>query len=145
MSKIAAAFPRVFLGAVFFLFGLAGLFHLLPAQPPMEGAAGLYMTGMTGSYLFTLVKLTEVVAGALLLSNRFVPLALAIAAPVLINIFAFHAFYAPAGLVLPVLLLAAEVFVVWKHRAAFAPMLAARVETAQADRATGPGRIAAAA
>jgi hypothetical protein len=45
----------------------------------------------------------------------------------LVNIVAFHAFLAPAGLALPLVLLAAELYAAWSYRAAFAPMLAARV------------------
>lgn len=124
MTKFIPEVPRFVLGFVLFAFGLAGLLHLLPQQPPMEGAAGVYMAGLTGSYLFTLVKATEVVVGALLLSNRLVPLALTIAAPVLINIAAFHAFYAPAGLGMAAVLIAAAAYTAWRHRAVFAPMFA---------------------
>lgn len=122
-KKILAALPRFVLGFILFSSGLAGLLHLIPAQP-LEGPGALYMTGLGGSYLITLVKLTEVATGALLLANRFVPLALTVAAPVLVNIFAFHAFYAPGGLALPVVLLAAEFFLAWQYRSVFAPMLA---------------------
>ena len=125
MSKILAAAPRVLFGVVLLLSGIAGLLHQIPEQK-LEGAAALYMTGLSGTYLFTLVKLTEVFAGVLLLSNRLVPLALVVIAPVLINIVGFHLFYAPSGLAVPVLLLAAELALAWKHRAAFAPMFAAR-------------------
>lgn len=132
MSKFFSAVPRVVLGLVFTAFGLAGLLHLLPSQPPIPGAGGVYMAGLTGTYLFTLVKLTEVVAGLMLLSNRFVPLALTLLAPVLVNIFAFHALYAPAGLGMPVVLVAAELFLAWKYRAVFAPMLGMKVAPAPA-------------
>ncbi len=54
------------------------------------------------------------------------PLALAVVAPVLINIAAFHLLYAPSGLEVPVVLIAAELSLVWKYRTAFAPMLAAK-------------------
>ena len=141
MSKIIAALPRVVLGAVLLLSGLVGLFHLAPAQT-LEGQGALYMTGLTGTYLFTLVKLTEVGVGALLLSNRFVPLALVVIAPVLINIAGFHAFYAPSGLAVPIVLLAAELGLAWKYRAAFAPMFVSKVEAA---REPVRGRMAAAA
>lgn len=129
MSKILAALPRILLGFILFSSGVAGLLNLIPPQP-LEGPGALYMTGLSGSYLITLVKLTEVGVGALLLSNRFVPLALVIAAPVLINIGAFHALYAPSGLAVPVVMIAAALFVAWQHRAAFAPMLSPRREAA---------------
>jgi uncharacterized membrane protein YphA (DoxX/SURF4 family) len=125
MSKIAAHIPRVLLGLVFFVFGLMGLLHLIPAQP-MEGTAGVYMAGLNGTYLITLVKATEVLVGALLLANRFVPLALVVLAPIMVNIVAFHGLYAPSGLVLPVILVAAQVFVAWQHRAVFSALLTPR-------------------
>jgi hypothetical protein len=40
----------------------------------------------------------QVVAGVLLLVNRFVPLAVAVLAPVIVNIVTFHALMAPSGL-----------------------------------------------
>lgn len=123
MSKILVHVPRVLLGLVFFVFGMMGLLHLLPAQQ-LDGAAGVYMAGLSGTYLLTLVKATEVAVGLLLLSNRFVPLALVVLAPVMVNIVGFHLFYAPSGLVLPVLLVAAQAFVAWQHRAAFSALLA---------------------
>ncbi len=124
MNTILAALPRVLLGFVLLASGIAGLLHLAPAQT-LEGPAALYVTGLTGTYLFTFVKLTEVATGALLLSNRFVPLALVIAAPVLLNIAAFHAFYAPSGLAVPVVMLASALFLAWKHRSAYGALLTA--------------------
>ena len=40
----------------------------------------------------------QVTAGVLLLANRYVPLAVAMLAPVVVNILAFHALMAPSGL-----------------------------------------------
>ncbi|MDP2276455.1 MAG: DoxX family protein [Archangium sp.] len=127
MKKIVSALPRVLLGFILFASGLAGLLNLIPPPPEsMQGAAALYMSGLGGTYLITLVKLTEVTAGVLLLANRFVPLALVIIAPVVINIAAFHLFYAPSGLAVPVLMIAAQLYVAWQHRAAFVPVLEAK-------------------
>jgi len=131
MSTISNKLPsvaRVALGLAFFVFGLNGFLHFLP-QPPMSGppadfAGALFATG----YMFPLIKGTEVVASVLLLSNRYVPLALTILAPVLVNILAFHAFLAPAGLALPIVLTALELYLARSYRAAFAPMLQARTE-----------------
>jgi hypothetical protein len=44
----------------------------------------------------------QVIGGILLLVNRFVPLALVLLGPVIVNIFFFHAFMAPAGLPLAI-------------------------------------------
>ena len=65
-------------------------------------------------------------AGVLLLTGRFVPLALAVLAPIVINIVGFHLFLEPSGIPLPLAMLAAEIYLAWTYRAAFAPMLRAR-------------------
>lgn len=131
MSNISSKLPtvaRLALGLSFFVFGLNGFLHFLP-QPPVSGppadfASALFATG----YMFPLIKGTEVVASLLLLSNRYVPLALAVLAPVLVNIVAFHAFLAPAGLALPIILLVLELYLARSYRDAFASMLHARTE-----------------
>ena len=81
---------------------------------------------MATGYMFPLIKGTEVLAGALLLCNRFVPLALTILAPVIVNIVAFHVFLAPSGLTMTWVVLALELYLAWGYRSYFRPMLAAR-------------------
>jgi hypothetical protein len=85
---------------------------------------------MKTGYLFQLIKGTEVLVGALLLLNRFVPLALTILAPVIVNIVAVHAFLAPSGVGMAIVILALELYLAWAYRAAFRPMLAARATPA---------------
>jgi len=126
---------RTVLGLAFFVFGLNGFLHFLP-QPPMSGPAGDFAGAMAAAgYLFPLVKGTEVIVGLLLLTNRYVPLALTILAPVMVNILAFHAFLAPAGLGLPLVLAALGVYLAYAHRESFAPVLRARVELSTASNA----------
>jgi membrane protein implicated in regulation of membrane protease activity len=84
---------------------------------------------MKTGYLFRLVMATQLVAGILFLANRFVPLALALIAPVVVNILAFHLFLAPSGLALAFLVLVLEIYLAWAYRAAFRPMLAARAKS----------------
>ena len=137
ISKPWVAGARYLQGAAFLLFGLNGFLHFLPAPPMPEAAAqfggALFATG----YMFPLIKGTEVLGPVLLLSNRFVPLALALLAPIIVNIVAFHAFLAPSGMALPVLLLATELFLAWSYRGAFAPMLKARVQPDGAPDSAG--------
>jgi hypothetical protein len=88
-----------------------------------------------------------VVAGLLLLAGRFVTLALAVLAPIVINIVGFHLFLAPSGIALAIAVLAAELYLGWTYRAAFAPMLRARTplphKAVVAASASEPARIAA--
>jgi len=74
-------------------------------------------------YLFQLLKSTEVIAGAALLANRFVPSALAVLAPIVINIVAFHAFLAPGEIGVAAVVLVLEIYLTWPYRTAFKPML----------------------
>jgi uncharacterized membrane protein YphA (DoxX/SURF4 family) len=124
---------RLVLGLVFFVFGLNGFLHFLP-QPPLTGPAGAFVGALVGSgYLFPLLKGTEVLAGSLLLANLFVPLALTLLAPIIVNIAAFHLFLAPGNYAVVGIVLASELFLAWTHRAAFASVLRARppAETAR--------------
>jgi len=134
MSAISAKLPvvsRVLLGLVFFVFGLNGFFHFIPQPPPTGPALGFLGGLMAAGYFFPLLKATEVLAGAALLSNRFVPLALTVLAPIVVNIFAFHAALAPSGLPVAILVLALESYLAWSYRAVYRPMLSAKVELAE--------------
>jgi hypothetical protein len=123
---------RVLMGALFLLagsFGVAMAAGLVPPPPPGSmppGAADLMTAMAKTGYMFWLLKLTETAVGLLLLSNRFVPLALTVIAPVLVNIVAFHAFLQPSGLAVPVVLLGLEVTLAWAYRGAFRSVLVAR-------------------
>jgi hypothetical protein len=77
-----------------------------------------------------LIKSIEIASGLLLLSNRFVPLALALLAPILVGITWFHIMLEPSGLPIPLALVALEIATAWFYRDAFAPMLHARTEPA---------------
>lgn len=145
--RVLPAVARVLLGLVFFVFGLNGFLHFLPA-PPLEGPAGAFAGALVATgYMFPLIKGTEVIAGALLLTNRFVPLALALLAPVVVNIFLFHTVLTPPNPV-AYLVLALEVFLAWSYRAAYRTMLAAKVAAdvhGSSDEDSSPSRVAPAA
>ncbi|MES2461267.1 MAG: DoxX family protein [Armatimonadota bacterium] len=122
---------RLLLGLLFTVFGFFGLltyFRLVPqpeaAIPPGAAAfaAALEKTG----YMVPLSSGTELIVGVLLLANRFVPLALALIAPVIVNIFLFHAFLAPSGMTIPVIIAVLEIYLAWAYRDSFRAMLAAK-------------------
>jgi uncharacterized membrane protein YphA (DoxX/SURF4 family) len=145
IGKKVPTVARYLLGTIFFVFGLNGFLQFLPA-PPLEGNAGALMAGFAASgYMFPLIKGTEVLVGLALLSNRFVPLSLLVLAPITINILAFHAILAPAGLVLPIVVLAAHLAVAYGYRDLFRPLLQARVEASDAPQSDRRGHTAHAA
>ena len=94
--KIATLIARILLGLLFLVFGLNGFLHFIPMPPP-TGLAGQYMGALFLSHYLAVVFALEAVGGLLLLLNRYVPLALVLLGPVLVNIVLFHACLAPAG------------------------------------------------
>ncbi len=128
LTRYAPTTARLALGLVFFVFGLNGFLNFIapPPEPMPEGAVALGAALMSSGYLFQLIKGTEVLAGLLLLGNRFVPLALVLLAPILVNILAFHLWLLPSGTGLALALVGLEAYLAWVHRRAFAPLLAAR-------------------
>lgn len=128
LLRHAPTVARVLMGLLFTVTGLNGFLDFLP-QPkdpmPVEALAFAGAMMATG-YLFPLVMGTQLIAGLLLLANRFVPLALALLAPVVVNIVAFHLFLAPSGLGVALVVLALELYLAWTCRTAYRPMLSAK-------------------
>jgi uncharacterized membrane protein YphA (DoxX/SURF4 family) len=121
-GKLATA-ARILLGSIFVIFGLNGFFHFLP-QPPAPPRAMAFGGALAATgYFFPLLKATEVLAGTLLLVG-FVPIALTLLAPIIVNIVAFHAFLAPGNYAVVGLVLASEIYLAVVHRAAFVSLFA---------------------
>ena len=136
IARYAPTAARILMGLVFFVFGLNGFFRFIPQPPPPAPALAFAMALIQSGYFFPLLKGTEVIVGILLLSNRFVPLALAVVAPIVVNILAFHLALAPAGAPLAIVILALELYLAWSYRKHYAPMLTAKARPAtQEDRA----------
>ena len=95
--KIASVIARYLAGVIFLVMGLNGFLHFIPLPPP-EGVAAQFMGALYVSHYLWVVFAFQVVGGLLLLVNRYVPLAVALLAPVLVNILTFHVLMAPAGL-----------------------------------------------
>jgi putative oxidoreductase len=124
--KIAVLIARILLGLLFLVFSLNGFLHFIPMPPP-TGLAGQYMGALYVSHYLTVIFLVQVIGGALLLVNRFVPLALLLLGPVLVNILLFHSLMAPAGLPLALVTTLLWLVVFSGVRPAFAGVFAQRV------------------
>src|ERR1700751_5945074 len=97
VMKIASVIARYLAGVIFLVMGLNGFLHFIPLPPPV-GIAGQFMGALYASHYLWVIFAFQVIAGVLLLVNRYVPLAVAVLAPVIVNILAFHALMAPSGL-----------------------------------------------
>ncbi len=134
MSALAVWGPRVarvLLGLVFFAFGLNYFVPFIPMPPPPTDAAALsFLGGLEASrYVMPIVKAIEVIAGLALLTGRFVPMALVLLAPIIVNIVAIHTVLLPSyGM--PITLTVLELYLAWSYREAFAPLLRAKATPA---------------
>jgi putative oxidoreductase len=95
--KILFVICRLLLGLIFFVFGLNGFLRFLPMGPMPTGLAGQFFVVMTQSHYMVPVFALQLIGGILLLINQFVPLALTILAPIIVNILIFHITMQPAG------------------------------------------------
>src|SRR5215470_19212390 len=87
--KIVTIVARVMLGLMFVVFGLNPFLQFLP-MPPLEGVWGQFLGALFVSHYIWLIGATQVVSGALFLIGRYVPLAIALSGPVIVNIVAYH-------------------------------------------------------
>jgi uncharacterized membrane protein YphA (DoxX/SURF4 family) len=114
---------RLIIGLIFFVFGLNGFLNFIPVPESLPQNMVTFTNGlMVTVYFFPLLKGTEVVCGALLLSGFFVPLALVVLAPIILNIFMVHAFMAPEGVVLALVIGALEIFLAFFSKPYSAPI-----------------------
>ncbi|MEW6058018.1 MAG: DoxX family protein [Bdellovibrionota bacterium] len=110
MSKLPLI-ARILLGLIFFVFGLNGFLNFIPVPPNLPEKLQAFTTGlMATGYFFPFLKATEVICGLLLLIGAFVPLALVVLAPIIINIFFVHLFLAPSGMPMALLIGALEIY-----------------------------------
>ncbi len=121
--KIAVLVARILLGLIFVFFGLNAFFNFLHAPMP-TGVAGQFMGALFVSHFYVVPFGFQILGGLLLLSGRFIPLALVILAPILVNILTFHLTMAPG--ILPGLVCTVLWFIIFAgHRSSFAGVLSA--------------------
>jgi len=125
--KSASTIARYLSGVIFLVFGLNGFLRFIPLPPP-SGVAGQFMGALFVSHYLTLIFALQVIGGVLLLANRYVPLALAILAPVIVNILSFHALMAPSGLPLALFVTVLWTLVFVHVRTAFAALFRAHFQ-----------------
>ena len=130
--KILTNVSQFLLGFIFLVFGLNGFLHFIPMPPP-SGVAGQFLGSTFVTKYLLFIFAIQLIGGVLLLINRYVPIALTILGPIIVNILLFHSLMNPEGLGLAlfVTILWAVVFV--SARSAFAGIFQARVETTPAS------------
>ena len=125
--RTASVIARYLAGVIFLIMGLNGFLHFIPFPPP-PGIAGQFMGALYVSHYLWVIFSFQVIAGVLLLVNRYVPLAVALLAPVIVNILTFHATMAPSGLPLAVLVAVLWALIFVDVRRAFSRLFQSRLQ-----------------
>jgi len=142
-QSLARHFPtaaRIFMGLMFLVFGLNGFLHFIPEPKTPQPEAAMAFAGalMKTGYMFPLIMGIQLLVGVLLLLNRFVPLALALIAPIIVGIVTFHLFLTPSTIAMGMVVLVLELYLAWAYRHAFGPMLKMRSAPASHLNPRGP-------
>jgi putative oxidoreductase len=125
--KIAVIIARILLGLPFLVFGLNDFFNFIPMQP-IPGDAGVLVGIMYTHGWLVFHGLLYVIAGVLLLVGRYVPVALVILGPIIVNILVFHLTLAPSGIGPGLICALLEVFLIWAYWPAFRGIFTPKME-----------------
>ena len=124
-ARYVTATVRILLGLMFLVFGLNGFLNFMPAPKDMPQEIMNVAGAMMKAGYINVVSGAEVLVAVMLLTNRFV--ALALLAPVVVGILTFHIAIAPATIGPGIVVLVMELCLAWAYRGAFRPMLKAKV------------------
>ena len=134
--RTASVIARYLAGVIFLVFGLNGFLNFIPLPPPV-GIAAQFMGALHASHYLWVIFAFQVVAGVLLLVNRFVPLAVAVLAAVIVNILTFHALMAPSGLPLALFVAVLWAVIFIDVRPAFSGLFQSRWQPEEVKQNTG--------
>jgi len=123
--KIAVLIARILLGLVFVVFGLNGFLNFIKGPLP-SGLAGQFLGALMQSHFVLVVSAVELVGGALLLANRYVPLGLVLLGPVIVNIFFYHLLMDRSGLIIAIVVIILWALIALRHRQYFSGLFVQR-------------------
>jgi putative oxidoreductase len=116
--KIAVVIARILMGVIVVFFGLNGFLQFLKAPLP-TGLAGQFLLALFQSHYVWFICAVQIVGGMLLLVNRYVPLALTLLGPVIVNIILYHLLLNPAAAQLAVVVTILWLFLFYRYRQNF--------------------------
>src|SRR5262245_36841358 len=122
--RIVTIIARILLGLIFVVVGLNGFLNFLPMGPMPAGLAGQFVGALAQSHYFWVVAALQILGGALLLVNRFIPLALVLLGPVIVNILLYHTFLFRSGAVLAIVVTILWLVVFYAKRQYFSGIFA---------------------
>jgi putative oxidoreductase len=132
--RTTSVIARYLAGLIFLVMGLNGFLNFIPFPPP-GGIAAQFMGTLYLSHYLWVIFAFQFIAGVLLLVNRYVPLAVAVLAPLIVNILTFHVLMAPSGLPLALFVAVLWAVIFIDVRPAFSGLFQSRLVKQGAGRA----------
>ncbi len=126
-ARYLTAAVRILLGLMFLVFGLNGFLNFMPAPKDLPQDIVTVMGALSKAGYLAVVSGAEILVAVMLLTNRFIPLALTLLAPIIVGIITFHVAMAPATIGPGIVVMVMELYLAWAYRRAFRPLLAAKV------------------
>ncbi|MBS1839324.1 MAG: hypothetical protein JSS69_03650 [Acidobacteria bacterium] len=123
--KIATIVAQVLVGLIFVVFGSNAFLNFLRGPLP-QGPGGDFLKLLFEAHYVYFVGGVQVIGGLLLLINRYVPLGLALLAPVIVNILLFHGLLSHTGWQPAVVVAILWIFLFFRYKANFAGIFAAK-------------------
>jgi hypothetical protein len=114
---------RYLFGVAMTFFGISNLFQLLPQHEFPAEAGKLMVAFIESGYILQAVGLTQLLLGLALLLNRFIPLALLLFAPVVVNVLLFHLFLDVASMPMALPVIGITLYLFIYHQSHFTPLL----------------------
>jgi len=114
---------RILFGLMMVNSGLNKFFNYMDLPAMTEAAGDLMGAFAVSTYLFPLIALVEIGAGALLITKKYNALGAVIMMPVTVNIFLLHAIIDPAGLVMGLILLLINIWVLVENKEKFSGLI----------------------
>lgn len=114
---------RIFFGVFMLFFGLNRMFHFMP-EPPWPEAAQQFLNALEATgYMSELISITDALAGALLLANVLVPVALILSAGILVHSILFHVFLAPETALFAFIGALINIVLIYHYRQSYLPLV----------------------
>ena len=102
--------------------GLNKFFNFMPI-PEMAAPGNLMGAFFASGYIFPLVAIVEIFAGALIITKKFNALGAVLMMPITVNIFLVHTVLDPAGFIIGLVLLLINLWILIENKEKFNPLL----------------------
>jgi putative oxidoreductase len=103
--------------------GLNKFFNFMPMPEMAEAAGNLMGAFFASGYIFPLVAIVEVLAGALIFTKKFNALGAVLMMPITVNIFLVHTVLDPAGFIMGLVLLLINLWILIENKEKFKSLL----------------------